>query len=561
MTKNILIAIGCLLALASGCRGQLDEGPAGPRGTVRCTDGCAELTSPTSRAPRLSHTQWENATRDLLRLDARSGLSSTFIPDPTSGLFDNDGTGLTVRNPLWTGYQRAAEQLADQISADPIALERLSAPVGTPAERLSTFIRDFGLRVYRRPLTGAETTRLAALAARAAEFHPSLDPFSGGARIVIETTLQSPHFLYRPEMAPAAGEGVPLSSYEVASRLSFALWNSIPDDALLAAAAADSLRTSAGVRVQAERMLADPRAHDMVGDFHFQWLDARKYADITRSTALFPEYDAELPESMRQEALRFVDAVVFDDLGGLDELLTASFTVADARIARVYGVTGPTTGWERIELGPERAGLFTQIGFLAAQSTSTESDPIHRGVQLNRRVLCANLPAPPAEVPPLPPAGTGEPQTQRQRINAHTGEGTCGARCHGTMINPIGFAFEHYDALGRWQDTDNGLPVDAAASYFFESGEREYRDAVALATVMATESATHRCYTGHWLEYLYGRRLNAVDNVLVDRVAERSLAGSANVRDVILDIVTSGPFISRSSTELPDETTTMEVAP
>lgn len=216
MTKNILIAIGCLLALASGCRGQLDEGPAGPRGTVRCTDGCAELTSPTSRAPRLSHTQWENATRDLLRLDARSGLSSTFIPDPTSGLFDNDGTGLTVRNPLWTGYQRAAEQLADQISADPIALERLSAPVGTPAERLSTFIRDFGLRVYRRPLTGAETTRLAALAARAAEFHPSLDPFSGGARIVIETTLQSPHFLYRPEMAPAAGEGVPLSSYEVA---------------------------------------------------------------------------------------------------------------------------------------------------------------------------------------------------------------------------------------------------------------------------------------------------------------------------------------------------------
>jgi len=560
VTRTFGIALGFLLVVAGGCRGQLDEGPAGPRGSERCSNGCAELISPASRVPRLSHTQWENATRDLLRLDARSGLSSSFIPDPTSGLFDNSGSSLSVDRNLWIGYQRAAEQLADQISADAAALDRLAPAAATPAARLSTFIRDFGLRAYRRPLTGAEQTRLAALAARAAEFHPTLDPFTGGARVVIEATLQSPHFLYRPEMGPAADGTVTLSSYEIASRLAFALWNSIPDDALLAAAAADSLRTTAGVRAQAERMLEDPRAHDMVGDFHFQWLDARKYADITRSTTLFPEYDPALPESMKQEALRFVDAVVFDDDGGLGELLTASFTVADARIARVYGVAEPAD-WQRVELGPQRAGLFTQIGFLAAQSTSTTSDPIHRGVQLNRRVLCADLPAPPMEVAPLPGPSSTIPQTLRQRVDAHTGRGTCGARCHGGLINPIGFAFENYDALGRWQDTDNGLPVDAAARYEFESGVfRGYANAVELATIIAAESATHRCYTGHWLEYLYGRQRQPVDDAIVARVAEQSLGGSVSVRDVIVELVTSGPFLSRTAIELPDEST-MEVAP
>ena len=300
-------------------------------------------------------------------------------------------------------------------------------------------------------------------------------------------------------------------------------------------------------------MIDDPRAHDMVGDFHFQWLDAKKYADIDRSTTLFPEYSPGLPESMEQEALRFVDAVVFEDEGGLDELLTASFTVADANIARVYGLPEPA-GWQRIELGGERAGLFTQIGFLAAQSTSTSSDPIHRGVQINRRVLCANLPAPPMMVAPLPPPETGPPRTQRQRVDAHTGEGTCGARCHGTMINPIGFAFEHYDALGRWQDTDNGLPVDSAAAYEFVSARREYRNAVELSTVMASESATHACYAGYWLEYLFSRRRNSLDQTLVNRVAAKSLEGSASVRGVILELVTSAPFLSRASTELDDET-------
>ncbi len=559
MTAKLLRVIGCVLALAGGCTGQLDPGPAGPRGRDGCLDGCEELPASSSRVPRLSHVQWENATRDLLRLDARTGRAARFIPDALSGAFDNDGAALSVDQTLWSDYQRAAEAIAEEIAADPAALARLAPATGTPTERLAAFVRDFGQRAYRRPLTTPETTRLAALAARGAELHPTLDPFVGGARLVIEATLQSPHFLYRPELATGAGEALALGPYELASRLSFALWNSIPDDALLASAARGGLATTEGVRAEAARMLEDPRAHDMVGDFHFQWLDAGRYADVDRSTTLFPEFDPALPESMAQEAVRFVDAVVFEDDGGLGDLLTARFTVADAHLARVYGVPEPE-GWQRIALGERRAGLFTQIGFLAAQATSTSSDPIHRGVHVNRRVLCAELPAPPMMAPGLPPADPGRPQTLRERIDAHTGEGTCGARCHGTMINPIGFAFEHYDALGRWRETDQGLPVDAGSRYAFESGLRSFRDAVELADVMAGEQATHRCYTGYWLEYLYGRRRSRVDDVLVRRVADASLEGRASVRDVILALVTSPAFRTRSAAELPDETT-MEVAP
>jgi hypothetical protein len=554
-----------VLALASGlahvgtaCSGELSLGPSSPGGgdlgTCRSID-CDE-PSPASRVPRLSHPQWENATRDLLRLDASSGLSHTFLNDARRGNFDNAGGDLVVGEPLWTGYQSAAEILAAQVASDPTALARLlpaDLPASPPDARARAFVGEFGQRAFRRPLESAEIDTYAALFAQGATFYPEHDAFTAGVQVTIEAMLQSPHFLYRPELdTTIEGGRIVLDDFELASRLSFALWNTIPDDTLLAAAQAHQLSTDDGLRTQATRMLADPRAHAMVALFHAELLDTASYGDVTpRDATLFPEWDDALHDSMQAETAAFVDDVVFHERAGLTRMLTAPFTYVDAPLARVYGLSGSFgTTLTRVDLDPtRRAGLLTQIGFLAHNASPIESDAIHRGVFVNRRILCAPLPPPPMNVPPLPPDDPTMPLTIRERITRHTGPGTCGATCHGTLINPIGFAYEHYDALGRWRDTDAHMPVDASATYTFGRQTLSYDGAIDLASVIATQPFSHECYVQNWVEYLHGRQVAANDGPTIVRIGRRSLAESTPVQDLILAVVTSRAFRTRSTIE------------
>lgn len=544
-----------LLPVLPGCTGDLLDGPAGPIGYedpgCRGQD-CAELPSPSSRFPRLSHDQYENTVRDLLRLDSTPGVTGTYLGDATSTTFDNNGNELYVGEALWGDYQRGAEQLAQRVTTDPAALARIT-PDGAAGDP-RRFVEGFGLRAHRRPLTGEETDAYVALFARGATAFPEMDPFAGGARVVLEAMLQSPHFLYRVELSTArSGETIPLSAYEMASRLSYALWNTMPDDALFAAAESGDLTDVEGIRAQAARMLDHENASDTVASFHFQLLDMHKYADVTRSTMLFPEFTPALRQSMVDETQSFVHHVIFEERGGLERLLTAPYTFVDAELATVYGLDGTFGDTpERVDLDPtERAGLLTQVGFLAANASSTDPDAIHRGVFVNHRILCAPLPPPPMMVPPLPADDTGM-RTMRERIDLHTGPGTCGASCHGTMINPIGFAYEHYDALGRWRDQDRGQPVDSAAEYDFGGAVVDYGDAVELASVIASQPMAHRCYVRHWLEYAYGRPPSSRDSQLIARVGRASLEDGTSVRDILIELVASDAFRTRSTTELED---------
>jgi hypothetical protein len=168
-------------------------------------------------------------------------------------------------------------------------------------------------------------------------------------------------------------------------------------------------------------------------------------------------------------------------------------------------------------------------------------------VFVNRRFICANLPDPPDMVPPVPP---GPDKTNRERIESHTGEGTCGASCHGTMINPAGFAFEHYDAIGQYITTDNGFDINSSSSYPFASGPKTYADAVEFSQVLADGEEAHRCYAGFWLTFAYGRDLQKADSTLLKKLAEESMSG-ASVKEVILKLVEADAFLTRAPVEAP----------
>ena len=547
----VVVALGLF---SFGCEGALalvdplqPERPVDPN---LPEDAPRELPSPSSRVARLSVGEYENTARDLLGAQQSLGITRNFVADSSSTTFNNNGGNLVVTSAEWQDFQTAAEELARQATLTTAALTAVAG--GTLPSDDAGLIRALGRRVYRRPLTDDELASYTALTPNATRFYPAMPPRQAVARLVLEAMLQSPNFLYRVELSKdVTAEVIPLSASELASRLSYALWQSMPDEALLRAAEDQSLLTVEGYTAQAVRLLGDVKARQAVTAFHAQLLGTDRYADITRSVTLFPEFSAALRDSMKQEQERFIEAQIFTERAGLDSLFTSPTSYVDANLARVYGLTGTfDSSFQKLTFTDgKRHGLFTQIGFLAANATSTETDPIRRGVFLNHKLLCAPLPAPPNVVPMLPARDPAVPKTMRQRITEFTGAGTCGAGCHSTMINPAGFAYEHFDALGRWRDTDNGLPVDAADSYTFEGKPRAFVGAGGFATAMAEEPMAHRCYAQHWVEFLLGRGLGLEDQAMIDRVGKLSWKEKSPVTQVMLLLVESESFKTRAVEE------------
>jgi hypothetical protein len=482
-------------------------------------------------------------------------VSSVLRDDPTVAgfIFDNDATSLEVDEALWTGYRLAAGQVAELVTEDPAALAELMPPEGpSEAERIDTFVREFGLAAYRRPPTDEEVAVLTDLFAAAPALYPEVDDaFVAGIRHVIEAVLQSPNFLYRIERSETlVGEMIPLDDYEIASRLSYFLWNTMPDQALFDAAGGGTLHTQAQVSTEAERMIQDPRAADMVVRFHHQLLDAEKIATISPSPNFFPDAPADLPVLAATEHERFVRDVVFGGGGGLRELLTSTSTFVEDDLAAIYGVPGVVgDDFVEVSLDPtQRQGIFTQIGFLASNSTSVDPDPIHRGVFVAQRMLCHQIAAPPDGVPPLPPL---EPdQTNRERVEAHTSAPQC-ATCHASYINPHGFPFESYDALGTWRTTDNGKPVDTATNVFVDNELTPISGAIEFVQLMAASPGVHACYAEHWLEYTVGRNSTTDDELAIARLGTTSLQDELSIQELLIAVTTSPFFLNRAAEELP----------
>jgi len=511
-----------------------------------------ELPAETTRFPRLTHRQWENTVTDLFGLPDGVADAGAFRQDPQSAgfLFDDDANHLEVDQTLWQSYQRAAEEVARVVAEDPALLGVYAPADGELAARAEAFVDAFGAAAFRRPLTDDEGQALVGLHETGRSLYPGVGPFEAGARLVIEAVLQSPFFLYRVETSEELGAGglIPLSSWEVATRLSYALWDSMPDEVLFARAAADELHDLEVVAAEAERMIDDPRAADTVARFHGQLLDTARFETIRPNRDAFPETPRNLAALAVTESDLFLRDVWERGLGFID-LLTSTETFVNADLAAVYGLdaTGLDDEFSRVSLDPaRRRGVFTQVGFLAKNATALEPDPIHRGVFLSERIACNPIGVPPAEIPPLPP---GMGQTNRERVASHTEQpGTPCAQCHRDAINPFGFAFEHYDATGAWRDLDNGFEIDTAAAPLIGGETLPVDDAVGLAETLAASEVVHRCYVKHAFELVHARTDGRVDDPLLSRVTDRSLAG-ASVRELVVALVATPAFIYRAPLE------------
>ena len=498
----------------------------------------------TTRFTRLNHKQWENTVRDVLKLSAVSGLSKSFVAEPLRSTFDTNGALLSVSADTFQDYQNAAESLSNTVAHDAAIKTRLA-----PQPDATTLIKNLGKRAFRRPLTDAEVTAIKALFDKGKALIGSGDDFADGVQLVADYMFQSPHFIYREELSNTAVAGkVPLSAYEVASKLSYAITASMPDDELLASADSNTLSTRDQIVAAAKRLLMTPGATDTLLDFHDQLLVMRNYDNISKKPT-FPGFETGAIDDLKQEAKHFIQDIVFQQDHGFTTMMTAPYTFADARIRGLYGLDsaapagGNAADFTKLQLDPtQRAGLLTQIGFLAANGEQDTPNIIIRGVHIARKILCAALPPPPMNVPPLPAIAPNS--TNRQRVEMATKEAPCNG-CHTTIINPLGVALEHLDGVGKYRTMDNGQPVDSTGSYTIDGKLVPITGAVDLAAAIAGSDQAHACYAQNMAEYLYGRVVSRdTDNQLVQQGGWLS-HDKESVQNLIVNLLATDAFLTR----------------
>ena len=417
-----------------------------------------------------------------------------------------------------------------------------------PGEHLpdctDSILRNLTLRAYRRPATEQELDRLRVLVTSA---QSDGEPLEQGIRIALQAALVSPYFLFRLEFNPEAdpADSVhPVGPYELASRLSYFLWSSLPDDELFGLAQEANLHDPQVLRQQVGRMLKDPRSEALVENFAGQWLQLRNLESARPDPDRFPDFDEPLRDAMRQETALFFRSILQEDRSLLD-FLDANYTFLNQRLARHYGHPGVEgQHFRRIELaGERRGGLITQASILTVSSYPTRTSPVLRGKWILESLLGAPPPPPPV-METLEEEPNSSPMSLRQRLEKHRSLPACAA-CHQKM-DALGFGLENYDAVGAWRTEDGGFPVDAAGEL---PGGRSFQGPKGLKALLAeTErDAFVHCLTEKMLTYALGRGLEPYDKAAVDRICRKLENNGFRFSQLVQSIVESLPFQMRTT--------------
>lgn len=397
----------------------------------------------------------------------------------------------------------------------------------------------FGKRALRRPLTEQEVNRLLAVIDQTQQ---SGDDFETGLKLALRALLVSPHFLFRVEIDPDPLSTDPhfVNDYEYASRLSYFLWSSMPDDELLAAAAAGDLQDPQKRDAQIMRMLEDPRAQALVKNFAGQWFMVRAINDAFKDPAVFPEFTDELRAAMITEMEMFADSILLGDRS-MFELVTAKTTFVNDLLAEHYGLAPVGPSFVEVDTSQvARQGILTQAGILSVLSHATHNSPVKRGKWIMENLLCQVPPPPPEglDIPPLDPIEGGG--SLREQLEQHRADPLC-ASCHEYM-DPLGFALEHYDAVGAWRDDDNGYEIDASGELM--SGV-QFDGAIQLSDAISEDAGVSRCMVKKTYIYALGRGTTVADSPYINELTTVFDGAEHRFASLVLALTTSDPFRMR----------------
>jgi hypothetical protein len=548
----VLVALG---AAAYGCQGNLEgtvpgSDPNASPGAqtpeqVLASAACAKPAPGAAPLRRLSNAEYRNTVQDLLADVSGIGpavalASKDFVEEAESLGFRNNVDFLGVSSLIAQGYMDSAEVLAPLVAST----DKLVGCTTADATCAKQFVEAFGKRAFRRPLLPEEVTRYTAVYDKAAAKGYG---FKTGVEWIVFAMLQSTEFLYRVELGASKGSNHVPSQYEVANRLSYLIWQSMPDQTLFDAAERGELGDKKQIEAQARRLLKDPKASRLL-EYFDQWLDTDRLVAMDRDANVYPGIAANLPELLQNETHAFVSYLLQSPNGTLPELLTAQYSFLNADLAKHYGVTGPTgPAYERVDM-PGRSGVLTQ-GMLLSHDKPTRTSIVRRGLKLRLDLLCEKVPAPPNNVQ-LNLEALGDGLTQRERLEKHRSDASCSG-CH-SLMDPIGVVFEGFDAVGRARSVDEGgKPVDTASTI---AATRDLNGPVAgaaeLGRALAHSQEVRDCYVTQSFRFFYGRDYTNADQCSMAELFIAFRDSEQSLSELIVALTQTDQFLYRPAPEV-----------
>lgn len=518
-------------------------------GVSFCTSSGVAITS---QVPRLTNAQYDRTIADLLGVQTLTAANNV---QPSTILATDQSGGLT--DLAWSSYQSVADMISQQVMADPTLAKNFMkcTPTGDGTQCLQNTIVDFGRRAFRRPLSPDEISRFNQIVANGASMSASSSA-QDIATTVLYMFLISPSFLTRAETNTTADSSgnFQLSSYEVAQRLSYMLWGSIPDDALNSAADNNMLTTPAQILNQAQRMLTDDKARLKMADFHRYYIlmaPNTRWDNINKDTSLFPDFDPSMVPTLEQEEEKFFDGISMVKKGTFQDLILSPIAYVNKATAPMYGLdpSGFTTDFQETTLdSSQRPGFMTRVGFLNAYAFYNRSSPIHRGAFIMKQVLGMPIGSPPPGASQTAlPAASADLDTNRKQVDAQTSGDAC-AGCHHGYINPAGFAMESFNAVGSWQTTEQstGAPIDSTSDVVIDNQTVHVTGpADLMAKIAASKLAQHR-YAEFLTSYLYEREDDPNDCGTVNALAAKIAPGGYTIQNLVTDLTQTIQFRTRA---------------